>query len=237
MKNVLIIGGSSGIGRKLAEAYAAQESMVVVTGRRLEKLAQLAVLSPRIQIAEMDICQTDNLPRQLDALAASMDHLDLVILSAGTGDLNIALDLTIEMRTISTNVSGFTAVVTWAYGYFEKQGYGHLAAITSIAGLRGSRGGPAYNASKAFQINYLQGLRQKAGHARVPIHITEIRPGFVDTDMAKGEGTFWMASVEKASNQIIAGLKAKRSVVYITQRWRLIGWILKILPEFVYKRL
>ena len=212
--------------------------MVVVTGRRLEKLAQLAELSPRIQIAEMDICQTDKLPEQLDALAASMDHhLDLIILSAGTGDLNTALDLTIEMRTISTNISGFTAVVTWAYWYFEKQGYGHLAAITSISGLRGSRGGPAYNASKAFQINYLQGLRQKAGHARVPIHITEIRPGFVDTDMAKGEGIFWMASVEKASNQIIAGLQTKRTVVYITRRWRLIGWILNILPEFVYKRL
>jgi short-subunit dehydrogenase len=237
MKNVLIIGGSSGIGRKLAEAYAAQGCMVVVTGRRLEKLEQLAQSSSRIQIVEMDICRTDNLPGQLEALAASMDHLDLIILSAGTGDLNTALDLTIEMRTISTNVSGFTAVVTWAYGYFEKQGYGHLAAITSIAGLRGSRGGPAYNASKAFQINYLQGLRQKAGHARVPIHITEVRPGFVDTDMAKGEGIFWMASVEKASNQIIAGLKAKRSVVYITRRWRLIGWLLKILPDILYNRL
>jgi len=237
MKNVLIIGGSSGIGRKLAEAYAAQGCMVVVTGRRLERLAQVAELSSRIQIAEMDICQTDNLPGQLEALAASMDHLDLIILSAGTGDLNTALDLTIEIRTISTNVSGFTAVVTWAYGFFEKQGYGHLAAITSIAGLRGSRGGPAYNASKAFQINYLQGLRQKAGHARVPIHITEVRPGFVNTDMAKGDGIFWMASVEKASNQIIAGLQAKQTVVYITRRWRLIGWLLKILPDILYNRL
>lgn len=237
MKNVLIIGGSSGIGKKLAEAYAAQGGMVVVTGRRLEKLAQVAELSSRIQIAEMDICQTDNLPMQLEALAASMGHLDLIILSAGTGDLNTALDLTIEMRSIYTNVSGFTAVVTWAYGYFEKQGYGHLAVITSIAGLRGSRGGPAYNASKAFQINYLQGLRQKAGHTRVPIHITEIRPGFVNTDMAKGEGIFWMASVGKACKQIMAGIDSKRAVVYITHRWRLIGWLLKILPDVLYNRL
>ena len=61
---------------------------------------------------------------------------------------------------------------------------------------------PAYNASKAYQINYLEGLRQKATKIKNPIYVTDIRPGFVDTDMAKGEGQFWVATKEKAARQI-----------------------------------
>ena len=55
----------------------------------------------------------------------------------------------------------FTEIVDWAINYFEKQKKGHLVVISSIAGIRRSRMAPAYNASKAYQINYLEGLRQK----------------------------------------------------------------------------
>ena len=71
------------------------------------------------------------------------------------------MDFKIEKRTIDTNIYGFTAVADWTFNYFEKQTFGHLVAISSIAGLRGSRQAPAYNATKAFQINYLEALRQK----------------------------------------------------------------------------
>ncbi len=115
-----------------------------------------------------------------------IDGLDHLILSSGTGYLNENLDFEIENKTNSLNVNAFTEIVDWAFNYFEKQGKGYLVVISSIAGLRVSWIAPAYNASKAYQINYLEGLRQKATKTKKPIYITDIRPGFVDTDMAKG---------------------------------------------------
>ena len=96
---------------------------------------------------------------------------------------------------------------------------------------------PAYNASKAYQINYLEGLRQKATKTKKPIYVTDIRPGFVDTDMAKGEGQFWVATKEKAAQQIFTIIKRKKSVGYVTKRWRLIAEILKRLPSGIYRRM
>jgi short-subunit dehydrogenase len=134
-------------------------------------------------------------------------------------------------------VLGFTCVADWAFNYFEKQKSGHLIAISSVGGLRGSRGAPAYNASKAYQINYLEALRQKAKHLRLPITITDVRPGFVNTAMAKGDGQFWVAPVEKAAKQIFTAIRQKKKIVYITKRWWLIAALLKHIPRPIYDRL
>ncbi|HET8854637.1 MAG TPA: SDR family NAD(P)-dependent oxidoreductase, partial [Salinimicrobium sp.] len=172
-----------------------------------------------------------------EELTRDMGGLDLLILSSGTGDLNENLDFEIEKRTIETNVTGFTSIVNWTFNFFEKQKFGQLVAISSVGGLRGSWMAPAYNATKAFQMNYLEALRQKATKLKYPIIITDIRPGFVDTDMAKGKGKFWVATVDKATNQIFRAIEAKKEIVYVTKRWQLIAIILKGLPGFIYKKM
>src|SRR3546814_6308751 len=91
------------------------------------------------------------------------------------------------------------------------QGTGHLVAISSIAGLRGGGDAPAYNASKAFVSNYMEGLRQNMARRGLPIATTDVRPGFVDTAMAKGDGLFWVASPEKAANQNYGAIRARKS--------------------------
>ena len=121
--------------------------------------------------------------------------------------------------------------------YFEKQKSGHLVAISSIGGLRGSRQAPAYNATKAYQINYLEGLRQKAKKLNTSIFVTDIRPGLVDTEMAKGEGLFWVMPVEKAARQIFQAIIDKKKVAYVTRRWGLIATILKQIPRPIHDRM
>ncbi len=158
-------------------------------------------------------------------------------MSAGTGDLNKNLDYDTEKKTNDLNVAAFTEIVTWAYNFFEKQGHGHLIAVTSIGGLRGSSMAPAYSASKAYQINYLEGLRQKAKKSGKPIFVTDIRPGFVDTDMAKGEGLFWVSTKEKAAKQIFDIIDRKKDIGYVTKRWAIIATILKILPNWLYNKI
>ena len=103
-----------------------------------------------------------------------------------------------------------------------------------MGGLRGNGISPAYNASKAYQINYLEGIRQKVTKLRLPIFVTDVRPGFVDTDMAKGDGLFWVAPVEKAGKQIFHAIQKKKRIVYVTKRWKLIAQILKIIPSSLY---
>ncbi|SFR55338.1 Short-chain dehydrogenase [Robiginitalea myxolifaciens] len=237
MKKAIVIGATSGIGNELAQILASNGYMVGITGRRRNLLEDLKITNPQnFAISAFD-CTKENNSQKLDALKDAIGGLDLLVLSSGTGDLNEDLVYGIENNTNQLNVIAFTQIASWAFNYFQNQGLGHLVVISSIAGLRGSKVAPAYNASKAYQINYLEGLRQKAKSSKKPIFVTDIRPGFVDTDMAKGEGQFWVASREKAARQIYDLIKRKKDVGYVTRRWRLISLILKVLPNSIYKRL
>jgi short-subunit dehydrogenase len=194
MKKAIIIGATSGIGKELALILAENGYRVGLTGRRALLLQELKTRNPvAFETMEMDI--TEPGPEQkLQALQSTLGGLDLLVISSGIGEPNPELDFSLEQKTISTNVTGFTCIADWAFSYFQQQGSGHIAGITSVAGLRGNRKAPSYGATKAYQINYLEGLRQKAVKLRAAITITDIRPGFVDTDMAKGEGKFWGGS-------------------------------------------
>ncbi len=237
MKKAIIIGATSGIGRALAQILADNNYKIGITGRRKEKLETLRDTSPEKFVVNAYDCTKESNAAKLTALTKELGGLDLLILSSGRGDLNETLDFEIENNTNQLNVVAFTEIADWAFNYFKKQATGHLVVISSIAGIRGSRMAPAYNASKAYQINYLEGLRQKAKKLVLEITVTDIRPGFVDTDMAKGEGQFWVAPKEKAAKQIYQFIRHKKDIGYVTKRWWLIAMILKILPNWLYKRM
>ena len=237
MKKVIIIGSTSGIGKGLAECFAANNYKVGITGRRKELLIELKDKNPDAYLIKViDVTDTSSSIQQLEELTNELGGLDLLVISSGIGEINEALDFEIEKQTIDTNIVGFTSIADWTFNYFEKQKSGHLVVISSIGGIRGSCQAPAYNASKAYQINYTEGLRQKAAKLKMPIFITDIRPGLVDTKMAKGEGLFWVMPLEKAVNQMYNAIVRKKKVVYVTKRWRLIAMILKTAPRWLYDR-
>lgn len=238
MKRAIIIGATSGMGKGIAKLLVENGFKVGITGRRKELLEKLKSENPDAYfIKPFDIKDTNVSVEKLEELTSELGGLDLLILSSGTGEINDKLDFEIEKHTIDTNIVGFTCIVDWTFKYFEKQKSGHLVAISSIGGLRGSRQAPSYNATKAYQINYLEGLRQKATRFKEQIIITEIRPGLVDTDMAKGEGLFWVMPVEKVVRQIYKAIIRKKKVAYVSKRWRLIATILKRIPRPIYDRM
>ena len=238
MRKAIIVGATSGIGKGLALTLAEHDYLVGITGRRTEFLDELKAKNPsRFFSKTFDITDYQNIAAHLESLTNQLGGLDLLILSSGTGDLNDALDFEIEKRTIDTNVTGFTCVADWAFNYFQNQKSGHLVAISSVGGLRGNRVAPAYNATKAYQINYLEGLRQKATKLNAGIVITDVRPGFVDTAMAKGDGQFWVAPVEKATKQIFEAIMRKKKIVYVTKRWGIVAAILKRIPRQIFDRM
>ncbi len=238
MKKAIIVGASAGMGRELAKLLVDKGYLVGVTGRRANLLQALKNERPDSYfVKSFDITDVDVVNQQLEALVAELGGLDLLVMSAGTGDLNGEIIYETEHEIFNTNVTGFTKVIDWAFHYFKKQKHGHLVAITSIAGMRGSREAPAYYASKAYQINYLESLRQAVNKLKIKVAVTEIRPGFVDTDMLKEETFFWLASVEKAAKQIFTAIKKKKKIAYISRRWVLIGMLLKLIPRPIYDRL
>lgn len=239
MKKILLVGATSGIGRRLAEMYAARSGVRVgVMGRREELLQEFAERCPGSVASACDLAGPEaELVCALEDMEARLGGIDCLVLAAGTGCVNPGLDYALERPALLTNVVGWTCVADWAMRYFRGRGQGHLAVITSVGGLRGQGGAAAYSASKAFQINYVEGMRCW-GHQQAPaVCITEIRPGFVDTDMAQGEGLFWVAPLEKACRQILKALDEERDLVYVSRRWRWVAAVWKRLPLALLKRM
>jgi short-subunit dehydrogenase len=238
MKKAIIIGASSGIGKELTKIFASHGCEVGIAARRTDLLNELVAEIPtKIYTATIDIKNTDIAIQSFEKLIKDMGDVDIIVISSGVGHMNSLLDWSKEKETIETNVSGFTAMAGVAMHYFIQKRSGHLVGISSIASIRGDNAGPAYSASKAFMSNYLEGLRKKVAKEKIDITITDIQPGFVDTAMSKGDGLFWVASPQKAAKQIYQVIQQKKKKAYITKRWVIIAWLLKIMPDFIYYKI
>ncbi|MBM4067242.1 MAG: SDR family NAD(P)-dependent oxidoreductase, partial [Planctomycetes bacterium] len=187
MKKAIIIGATSGIGRELAKILSLNNYVVGMAGRRTELLSNLQREISGSYIKRIDVAESEEAITFLKELIQEMGGMDMIVISSGVGFINPELDWKQEKETIDVNISGFAAIANAAFKYFSNQGSGYIVGISSIAAIRGSGEAPAYNASKAFVSNYLEGLRQKANKSGIAITVTEIQPGFVNTAMAKGE--------------------------------------------------
>lgn len=231
MGKAIVIGASSGIGLELAKLLGGDGYELGLVARRTELLEELAAQIPtRTYVKTIDVTRTEEARRSLEALISEMGGVDLIVLSSGVSHKNTSWEQDLEM--METNVVGFTAMAHVAMDYFLRRGTGHLVALSSIAGLRGARANaPVYGATKAFISNYVEALRFLAVKAGLPIHVTDVKPGYVATPMTEGqEGMFWVASVDEAAQQIYDAIKRKKRDAYVTKRWRLIAWVMKILP-------
>jgi short-subunit dehydrogenase len=238
MKNAIIIGASSGIGRALAVTLSRDGYRVGVVARRTDLLARLrAELTGPCVIKTVDVSRPELAMPLVRELIDELRDVELFIVSAGTGFENPALEWEPERETIAVNVLGFAGMVNVAVAHLETRGSGHLVGISSLAALRGNRIAPAYAASKAFVSNYLQGVRYRFNKLKLPIAVTDVQPGFVDTRMAKGDRLFWVASSQTAARQIVAAILGRKQRVYVTRRWRLIAWLMQVVPDALYSKL
>jgi short-subunit dehydrogenase len=236
MKSAVIVGASSGIGRALAATLSAAGYRVGVVARRTDLLTSLrAELTGPCVIKTVDVSEPEMAMSLLRELIDELGDVELFIVSAGTGSDNPDLTWEPERETIAVNVLGFAAMVNVAVKHLEARRAGHLVGISSVAAVRGVGAAPAYAASKAFVSNYLQGVRYRLKKLKLPIIVTDVQPGFVDTRMAGGD--FWMTSPQTAARQIAAAIRRRKQHVYVTRRWRLVAWLMKVVPDALYARL
>jgi short-subunit dehydrogenase len=241
-KKVIIVGATSGIGKELAKRYVQNGWLVGITGRRTEFLEAIKKEYPDQIITEsFDVRGNDNVIH-IKSLIEKLGGIDLLIYNSGFGDPSLTLEWELDRITYETNVKGFIEVVHYIFNYFVQQGHGHIAATSSLASIRGNSWAPAYSASKAFMSVYMEGLHMKARKmarkrkAVQTVFITDIQPGFVNTKLAKGNGQFWVAPVEKVADQIFNAIRNKRWRVYVTRRWWLIAQLMKWAPGWLYHR-
>lgn len=235
-RTAVIIGASSGIGEALAHELNRDGWRLGLLARRIERLETLReTLAPATVVRGLDVGQRDA-AAILEQVFEELGGVDLAIISAGTGH-NAALDWELDLETVTVNVVGFMAVAQVTMRHFLRRGHGHLVGISSIAALRGNRAA-AYASSKAFQSVYLDGLRDVARSSGHPIVVTEVQPGFVDTAMMKPDRPLpavvrrlLVASPEKAARQILRAVHKRKKHAYITRRYALVAFILKLLPR------
>jgi short-subunit dehydrogenase len=238
VKNAIVIGASSGIGRALAKVLSANGYNVGIAARRVDLLRELTgEIHSTAFVKAIDVSKPQEAMALLRDLISEMGNVELFVISAGTGFNNPKLDWEPENETIAVNVAGFAAVANVAVAQLEARGSGGLVGISSIAALCGNAEAPAYSASKAFMSNYLAGLRYRFARLRLPVTVTDVQPGFVDTAMAKADRKFWVASPEKAAQQIFDAVRKGRRHVYVTRRWRLVAWLLRAMPDWVLRKL
>lgn len=238
MKKVVIIGASSGIGREVAKLLLDEGCLLGVAARRVDRLEALKQLAPdRIFTQAIDVTAEDA-PMHLRALIDELGGMDVFFYASGIGKQNRTLIPEIELDTVNTNGMGFTRMIGEAYRYFAEKGEGYIAAITSIAGTKGLGPSPSYSATKAFQNVYLQSLEQQANARKLNIRFTDIRPGFVDTDLLKGDFRYpLMLKPDKVARQIVSALKSKRHIKVIDWKYSILTALWRRIPRPIWRHL
>lgn len=122
MKKIIIIGATSGIGRGLAEVYSQEDYLIGITGRRENLLEEVCARDKdKLFYQVCDITDTQATISSLETLTRKMGGMDILIICAGTGELNPELSYQLEEPTLLTNVIGFTNIADWGFRYFEQQ--------------------------------------------------------------------------------------------------------------------
>ena len=238
MKRAIIIGATSGIGQEVAKCLLLEGWQIGIAGRRQSALETLQQAAPeQIEIQALDVTREDA-AEKLNMLIDKVGGMDLFLLSSGIGFQNMKLDMEVELNTARTNVEGFTRMVDTAFAYFRKNGGGHLAVISSIAGTKGLGVAPAYSATKRFQNTYIDALEQLAHLQKLNIHFTDIRPGFVATDLLNdGKRYPMLMKADKVGWHIARALKRKKRVAVIDWRYRILVFFWKMIPRRIWKHL
>lgn len=237
MKRAIIIGATSGIGQEVAHLLVQQGWYIGIAGRRENALQNMQQAYPgQIEIQCLDVTKEDAV-LHLNELISRLGGMDLFFLSTGVGYQNRNLEPEIELHTARTNVEGFTRMITAAFDYFKKTNGGHIAVISSIAGTKGLGVAPAYSATKRFQNTYIDALAQLSRMQHLNIRFTDIRPGFVATDLLRNSKYPMLMSADKVARHIVRALKRRKRVAIIDRRYRLLVFFWRMIPRWLWERL
>jgi decaprenylphospho-beta-D-erythro-pentofuranosid-2-ulose 2-reductase len=242
VKKILIIGATSAIAEATARIWAQRGDELFLVARNEERLnlvtKDLKVRgAPKVHEYCMDANDFDQHSSMLDKAFGVLGAIDIVLIAHGTlskqKECEQSVDLTIQ--EIKTNAISAISLLTYLANWFEKQGTGTIAVISSVAGDRGRASNYAYGSAKAMVTAFTSGLRQRLYKSGVSV--VTIKPGFVDTPMtAEFKKGFLWVKPEKVAKGVIVACDKKNGEVYVPGFWQGIMFIIRFIPEVVFKR-
>lgn len=242
MQTVFITGASSGLGKALAQEYAAQGACLGLLGRRQEELQALADSLPgehRIYVADVRDRDALHLAAQ-DFLQFTGQKIDVVIASAGisAGTLTEeAEDFAVFKAIVDTNLLAMVATFEPFIGTMKAAGKGSLVGVASVAGIRGLPGAGAYSSSKAAVIAYCESLRLEL--SLYGVFVVTITPGYIRTAMT-AHNPYSMPFLMPAEDFARKARKTiEQGVSYRVIPWQmgLVSRLMRLLPNWLYDRL
>lgn len=243
MKRVLILGATSAIAQECAKLFAARGDSLALVGRNTERLgaiaADLKVRGAREVIARVldlnDLAAHDAL---ISEAQTALGGLDVALIAHGTlGDQKACEQHFAQAeRELRTNFLSAASLLTVLANRFEAQRSGALAVISSVAGDRGRQSNYVYGTAKAALTAFTSGVRNRLAPSGVSV--LTVKPGFVDTPMtAAFPKNKLFVGPDRIARGIVQGIDRGKDVIYLPGFWRLIMFLIRSVPERLFKRL
>jgi len=239
MQTVLILGAASDVGEALAKQFYSQGYQLLLAARKTDDIERYLSAWPdkaKTTCIPFDACDFDNHKKWVSKLPIVPDVTICVF--GYLGDQQKAMEEWNESeRIIDTNFSGAVSILNVMSGMYASRGSGIIAGISSVAGDRGRQSNYIYGSAKAGFTAYLSGLRNRMlSHG---VHVLTVKPGFINTKMTAGLNLpkALTASPDQVAKRIFKGVRSRQNVMYVLPIWFLIMLIIRLIPEFIFKRL
>jgi short-subunit dehydrogenase len=225
-----IVGASSGIGAELARELVRRGAAVAVSARDADGLHRVA--GDAMAVVPLDATYRDAVSTAADVVRQRLGGLDAAVWCAGYWKQFDAAgwDPDIFERHVRVNLLALSNVLAAVVPRMVRDGSGHVVGVASVAGYRGLAGAEAYGATKAAQINLLEGLRAALG--RHGVRVTTVAPGFVRTPMtATNEFPMpFIIDADEAARSIVDGLERGRTEIVFPLRMAVTMKLARLLP-------
>jgi len=239
MQTVLILGAASDVGQALAKQFYSQGYQLLLAARKTDDIESYLNTWPdkeRTTCLTFDACDFSNHKNWVNKLPKVPD-ITICVFGYLGDQLKAMEEWNESERIIDTNFSGVVSILNVIAGVYAKRGSGIIAGISSVAGDRGRQSNYIYGSAKAGFTAYLSGLRNKM--FSLGVHVLTVKPGFINTKMTAGLNLpkALTASPDQVAKRIFAGVRSRQNVIYVLPIWFLIMLIIRLIPEFVFKRL
>ena len=241
MKTVLLLGAYSDVGQALAREYAADGYETWLAGRNSEDLKSLqSDLEVRFQASArcfaFDAMALDSHQEFVSELPSIPDITICIFGYLGDQDLG---ETSWEEchRILGTNYVGAVSILNLLANAYKEKGEGVIVGISSVAGERGRQSNFLYGSAKAGFSAYLAGLRNRLYHHN--IHVLSIKPGFINTRMTEHLDlpNALTAQPDQVARSIKKAVRKKKNQIYVLWMWRWIMWIIRNIPESIFKKM
>lgn len=240
-KIVLVLGGSSDIGRATGRAFAKAGWDVQLAGRDANALEpDAADLRARNSVNasthRFDVLDTASFDGFVAGLPALPDAVVSIVGLLGVQE-TAQRDLDHATTIMRSNYEGPSLILGLFAEKFLARGSGTIVGVSSVAGDRGRASNYVYGSAKAGFSAFLSGLRART--SRSGVQVITVKPGFVRTRMTEGMKLIGPLTVEApvVGDAIFDAVARKKDVVYVSNKWRLVMFIIKALPEAIFKKL